>query len=333
MALQGDPAGVAWLERLAEAQPDSAVAHWNYSMALLLHGDLKRGWREYEWRWRWERFPSPIRNFTQPLWQGEELHGASILLHAEQGLGDTLQFARYAPLVAARGGRVILEVQSSLYRLLQRIPGVEVCIKAGDPLPEFDLQCPLMSLPQAFGTTLASIPPIVPYFSSEDDGASRRTAALRVGLVWAGNPKHQRDRLRSIPFALLGPLLEQPGVAFVSLQKDTVGEAAMLPHPVAEAKDFLDTARIVSELDLVITVDTSVAHLAGAMGKPVWVLIASSPDWRWGLGTEATPWYPTMRLFRQPLGECWDSTIARMTAELAALAATTEESILSPVAQ
>ena len=297
----------------------------------LLRGEFSKGWANYEYRWQTRRLRRTQRDFTEPLWRGEALHGERILLHAEQGLGDTIQFARYVSMVAARGGEVVLEAQPELCRLLAGIEGATEVIARGDPLPEFEWQCPLLSLPLAFRTELAGIPAWVPYVTADAVEVakwSRRLAKekLRVGLVWAGNPKHLRDTQRSIKLEQLEPL-GRVDAAFYSLQK---GLAAVGP-PCAlagmemsnlgpELKDFADTAAVLAALDLVVTVDTAVAHLAGALGKPVWILLAHSPDWRWLLGREDSPWYPSARLFRQPSLGDWDSVITRMAVELGRVA-------------
>jgi len=305
--------------------PASAEAHWGLSLAHLMLGEYAEGWKEYEWRWRWAQFPSARRNFSQPQWSGEPLEGRSILLHAEQGFGDTLQFVRYAPLVAAAGGRVILEVQPELFALLRDYPGVAQCVQSGEALPRFDLHCPLMSLPLAFATTAESIPAAVPIRLQVAESLQASEAdGLRVGLVWAGNKIHQWNGQRSLGLTQFAPLWRLAGaVRFVSLQK---GQAAaqriesQLPFAmedgVATAKDFADTAAVIAGLDLVITVDTAVAHLAGSMGKPVWILIPESPDWRWGLTGESTPWYPTARLFRATRSGGWPELMAQVAAEL-----------------
>jgi hypothetical protein len=324
LVLRGSREGTDWLEKLIEQDPDVAEAHWNLSTALLMLGDYVRGWQEYEWRWQWRGFTSPKRMFEQPQWKGEPLEGATILLHAEQGFGDTLQFVRYAPLVSQRGGRVVLEVQPGLKRLLQHFPGIAECLAAGDPLPEFSYHCPMMSLAAAFGTTIETVPPIPSGFL-KSAGLSQAIvdgACLKVGLVWAGNPKHQNDTLRSISLADLLPLVNVDRVSFVSLQKGPASAQTAeghwpvnLPDLLCGVVDFADTAAIVMNLDLVITVDTAMAHLVGTMGKPVWILHSHIPDWGWGLQSETTPWYPTARLFRKSAG--WNELIKHVASELA----------------
>ena len=325
LVLQGSHEGIRCLEQFVEDNPASVEAHWNLSTALLMHGDYIRGWREYEWRWQWEKFTSPRRGFEQPQWQGEQLAGKTILLHAEQGFGDTLQFVRYAPLVAQRGGRVVLEVQPALKRLLQRLPGIAECIAKDDPLPEFHYHCPLMSLPFVFGTTIETIPPFSPdslgVTTCEPSMPDANEECLRVGLVWAGNPEHQLDALRSMSLADFLPLTKVDAVRFVSLQKGPASQQTgdwpfHLPAPCSAVRDFADTAVIIASLDLVITVDTSMAHLAGAMGKPVWILNSHIPDWRWGLHSETTPWYPSARLFRRSSSGSWGDLTEHVASEL-----------------
>jgi hypothetical protein len=262
----------------------------------------------------------------QPLWLGDApLEGKTILLRAEQGLGDTIQFARYVGLVAERGARIILEVQPELVTLLQDLTGVSAVLPLGAALPRFDCHCPLPSLPLAFGTALATIPATVPYLAAPAGPASvPLPEGFRVGLTWAGNAQHLNDRNRSIPLARLAPLFDLDGIGFVALQKGLrEGEAALLgrlPKVTDAARamtDFAATASVVAELDLVITVDTSMAHLAGALGKEVWILLPVSPDFRWLLGRSDSPWYPTARLFRQSAPGDWDAVVAEVRGALA----------------
>jgi tetratricopeptide (TPR) repeat protein len=323
----GRPAeAIAAHRRAIELTPDIAEAHWNLGLVLLATGDLISGWQEYEWRWKAKGFPYRMRDFAQSQWRGEKLNGRTILLHAEQGLGDTIQFVRYATEVAAAGGKVILECQAELCRLLNDFPGVSQIVAAGQPLPAFDLHCPLMSLPFAFATRLESIPRSAPYLMADSKLQSDRARLLeddsrriKVGLAWAGRPTHQNDRIRSIELNTLAPLAGAKGVRFYSLQKGPAARQAGAPDAAIEVVDFsdqlvdfVDTAALIANLDLVITVDTAVAHLAGAMGKPVWVLLAHLPDWRWMLDREDSPWYPTMRLFRQNAPGQWNDVIARV---------------------
>ena len=261
------------------------------------------------------------------------------MLQAEQGLGDTLQFVRYASLVAARGGRVTLEVQPELHRLLSDFPGVEEVVPRGAPLPNCSWQCPLLSLPLAFGADLAMIPSRVPYLhvnTATTTWAGRLAGpGLRVGLVWAGRPAHRDDHRRSLSLAMLKSLAAT-GIAFFSLQKGPCAEQTLSPPDgmaltdlAPYLDDFSDTAAAITALDLVITVDTSVAHLAGALGKPTWILLPRVADWRWLLDREDSPWYPTARLFRQPAADAWVPVIARVAGELRRLVAG-DQSVLLP---
>ncbi|HTR85589.1 MAG TPA: tetratricopeptide repeat protein [Reyranella sp.] len=314
-------------ERAIALQPDNADAHFNAALVRLLTGDVERGWKKYEWRWK-TPMTAGAQDFDQPLWLGDQdVRGKTVFLHHEQGLGDTLQFCRYVALVAARGARVILGVQPPLAGLLADIEGVSQIVADGDPLPAFDLHCPLLSLPLACGTTLATIPASVPYLRPPASTAQKWAARLegasgpRVGLVWSGAEDHPRDRLRSIDLNALRPLLKT-GATFVSLQprvrprdEPILKQSGILGFG-RELQDFADTAGLIEQLDLVIAVDTSVVHLAGALGKPVWVLLPHVPDWRWLLGREDSPWYPTARLFRQDATRTWDGVIARVGAAL-----------------
>lgn len=309
---------------------DFAEAHYNHAHQLLRQGDLLRGFEEYEWRWRCKAFPSPRRDFRQPLWDGGELAGRTILLHAEQGLGDTIQFVRYAPLVAARGGRVVLEVQRGLVPLLEGMDGVAAVAAQGGPLPPFDVHCPLLSLPRVMKTTLDSVPAAVPYCFPHPDRVRlwsrlRSAGRLSVGLVWAGAPEHVNDRRRSLPLECFRALSGVPGLAWFSLQKGpAAGQLRDAPAGLAiedlgpHLHDFADTAAVLANLDLLISADTAPAHLAGALGRPVWTLIPYTPDWRWLMDRDDSPWYPTMRLFRQFRPDDWDHVVERVRAMLAA---------------
>jgi Flp pilus assembly protein TadD len=313
--------------------PNLSVAHINLAMTLLLNGDFKRGLQEYEWRWKYKDFPSPPRNFPQPRWDGGALENRTLLLHAEQGLGDTMQFIRYLPLMAQRGGRIIIECHTDLQRLFQKMPEKCQIVARGEPLPAFDRHCPVLSLPLVFGTTLENIPQTVPYLHAEAQDVKKFKQRMKkhwpkmkmgkVGLVWAGRPTHKNDRDRSIKLSMLAPLSLVPGVRFFSLQKGAASAQAKTPPAgmelvdwTAELKDFADNAALIANLDLVISVDTAMAHLAGAMGKPVWTLLPKIPDWRWLLEREESPWYPSMRLFRQPKRGDWESVIKRVADEL-----------------
>jgi len=319
-------------DRALAVRPQHVMAHCNAAALRLLKGDFERGWAHYEWRWLKKSVIPARRNFSQAAWiGGDPAAGKTILIHSEQGLGDTIQFCRYVPLVAARGAPVIFEVQRPLQALMERLPGPGRVIVKGDPLPAFDLHCPLVSLPLAFGTRLETIPSATGYLSAPARNTATwqsRCEALqrpRIGLVWSGNPGHERDRERSIGFHAFVPLLDalRGAATFVSLQKDVRAEDAVvlaerpdiLDYGNALA-DFSDTAALISQLDLVISVDTSIAHLAGALGKPVWVLLTYFPDWRWLLGRDDSPWYPTARLYRQDKSRTWDGVLARVNQAL-----------------
>ena len=311
---------IASFGRAIECNPELSEAHFARSLELLICGEYEEGWREYEWRWRVKALNTPPRAFPQPLWNGEAR--GTILLHAEQGFGDTLLAVRYAPLVAERCEAVVLECQPQLKRLLAGTPGVSAVYAQGEPLPRFDAHLPLMSLPRVFGTKLETIPWTGPYIRPPAP-ASIPSPAPNIGLVWAGEPRQGDDRKRSITLEMLAPLKEIDGASFYSLQKGAgAAQAATPPDGMRFADlaprigDFADTAAFIANLDLVVTVDTSVANLAGAMGAPTWVLLSSLPDWRYHLEGDATPWYPTMRLFRQPADGDWASVIARLARTL-----------------
>jgi Tetratricopeptide repeat/Glycosyltransferase family 9 (heptosyltransferase) len=313
-------------ERAIAINPDHPFAHFNMATVLLTLGNFERGWAEHEWRIK--AAGSPTDWHTKfPRWTGDDLNGRRILLHSEQGRGDTIQFVRYIPLIAQRGGRVVLGCPPELGRLLRNVSGVKQLIH-GAPLPQFDVHCPLPSLPLVFQTTLLTIPSTVPYLTVDPTLSQRWRARLaddrrlKVGLAWAGSPTHGNDRNRSIMLMTLSPLLNIPGIRFFSLQVGAAGEPARrLPASVItdftnELTDFADTAALVEHLDLIISVDTAVAHLAGALGKAVWVLLPFVPDWRWMLDRDDSPWYPTMRLFRQARLGDWSVPMQRMTREL-----------------
>jgi len=330
----GDEAGAEAFFKLAfEAEPEAASAQFNLSASLLSHGDFARGWSFYERRWELRQFIKRPRRMLQPQWAGEAIRGKRIFLYPEQGLGDTLQCARYVPLLAARGAEVILEVQPGLERLMRSVVGVAQVHLPGQYRGNYDVHCPLMSLPRAFGTDLSNIPADVPYLAADPTDVERwaerlDATGLRVGLVWSGNPAHSRDRLRSIQLQQLREVLAVPGVHFYALQKGPgLRQLPELPgflQPVvldAELKDFGDTAAAIANLDLVIAVDTAVAHLAGALGKPVWILVAKSADWRWLRDRTDSPWYPTAKLFRQQVLGDWSGVVEQLRADLEALAA------------
>ena len=320
---------MACFDRATSLSPDNLDANLGRARASLLAGRLKEGWEAYEWRWR--RPNNPPRRFPQPIWDGSPLDGRRILLYPEQGLGDTIQFVRYAPKLAELGARVVLECQPPLLRLFSGLPGVESIVSQGGALPNFDVHLPFLSLPRILGTELATIPAAVPYLPMPPAGPSVPAAPagtrLRIGISWAGNPKHQNDRFRSCPLALFLDLAAIPGVALYSLQ---VGPAAadikrlglggLIPDLGAGFGDFAETAAAVTQLDLVIAVDTAIVHLAGALAWPTWVILPQAPDWRWLEHGDRNPWYPTLRLWRQERLGDWPPVFARMAAALGGLA-------------
>ncbi len=325
------PESLAAGERALALDPERPEAHLNYAMALLVSGELGRAWPHAEYRHAW-KLGGAGREFSQPRWAGGTVPaGRRILLHGEQGLGDTLQFVRYVPLVAKLGATVHLEVQAPLRDLLAAsLPEAASVTAFGHALPEFDLHCPLPSLPLAFGTELATIPARVPYVRVPPAQVERWRgffgggARPKIGLAWAGNPTHPNDYNRSLPLAKLRDVFAGvSGARFFSLKKEVSAADAVLlqesPEVVNLAPhlgDFADTAALIEQLDLVIAVDTSVAHLTGALGRPLWVLLPFSPDWRWLLGREDSPWYPSARLFRQPRTDDWDNVVARVRTEI-----------------
>jgi len=325
-------AALAGYRQALQLQPDAAAAHFGASLCYLLLGNFDQGWREYEWRWRTGSYAALKRDFAAPLWLGEGPLGArTILLHAEQGLGDTVQFCRYASLLATLGATVLLEVQPSLKNLLAQVPGVAGIYARGETLPHFDCHCPLLSLPLALGTQLASIPAQPSYLNADPAKIAawgtrlHRPGKILVGLAWSGNPAHAGDRHRSIPLAQLAPLFSAPGsagVQFVSVQNEVrdADRAALAQFGIidlaAELHDLADTAAVLASVDRVISVDTVAVHLAGAMGRPTTLMLPYRPDFRWLLERADSPWYPTLRLIRQPQRGDWSQAIAQVAAAL-----------------
>ncbi len=327
---QGDPqAALAGFDRALELAPDDAESRRNRAMVLLLTGKLRQGWEDYEWRWRTAHFAPIRRDFPMPPWTGEELSGRRILVHAEQGFGDTLQFCRYLPLLSERGAEVVFECPAALAGLVASVaPEIRV-LTAGSPLPDADFQVPLMSLPYRFATDLATIPARTPYLLPDPDAVADwrkrlgEGGAFRVGVAWRGSSRFKRDRIRSPGLPVLEPLFGIAGVRFFSLQKDggtadlaDAGLAGTVRDIAGDWSDFSDSAAAVAGLDLVITPDTAAAHLAGALGRPVWVLLPFVAEWRWLEDRADSPWYPTARLFRQERPGDWASVVARVAAEL-----------------
>ncbi len=301
-----------------------ALAHFNAAPICLAMGDFRRGWREFEWRWRDPTFKVHARHFPQPLWLGDaDLQGKRILLYAEQGFGDTIQFCRYAPLVKARGAHVIIEAPPPLLPLLRTLEGVDEWVGFGEKLPPFDTQTPMMSLPLAFGTELHSIPAVVPYLAADPARIAKWREILgpgqgpRVGLAWSGNPTLQSDAVRSAPLAALAPMFFD-GVTYISVQRDIKprDQAAVtvlgVQNFAAHINDFADSAALLSLLDVIVSVDSAPAHLAGALGRPVWLLLHHAAEWRWLMQREDSPWYPTALLFRQKTPLDWAEVAGRV---------------------
>ena len=334
-ALDRHADAVASFDKAIELQKDYADAHFNRALSLLTLGDLAHGFEQYEWRWKRSGMRDTRRGYGKPLWLGEyPLARKTILLHAEQGLGDTIQFARYAPRLARAGATVVLEVQPELKNLLAGVEGVASCHARGDQLPAYDVHCPLGSLPLALKTEPASIPADIPYLRADQGRLAQWRARIddlpgkRITIAWAGNASHANDRNRSIDLKLLEPLLALEGTSFLSIQRELRGDDAEtlarlsnVRHLGGEFADMADTAAIAALTDLTISVDTSVVHLAGALGRPVWVMLPFAPDWRWTLSGGNCPWYPQARLFRQPALGDWPGAIAALRAELARFAA------------
>jgi tetratricopeptide (TPR) repeat protein len=318
-------------EQALALKPDYPEVHYNRGLLLLLRGEYAHGWTEYEWRWRCKDNPEK-REFRCPQWSGEPLGGRTVLLHAEQGFGDVIQFLRYVPAVAQLGENVLLAVPRPLVRIADNLPGVAAVFSHGDPVSESELHCPLLSLPLAFGTRLETIPNSVPYLAPPPDVSAawaRRfsgCAALKVGLVWSGNPANRLNTTRSIPLPMLEILWGIAGVRWFSLQVGgQAGDIALASKQTIDdlspfLTDFAETAAAICHLDLVISVETAVAHLAGALGRPVWVPLAFVPAWRWLLDREDSPWYPTMRLFRQTTPGDWAPVVGALADALAKMA-------------
>lgn len=312
---------------LASGARADPKAVWDQSYDTLVRGELVKGWQQYEARWQVPGLIKPERKFTHPRWDGRPFPDQTLLLHYEQGLGDTLMFVRYAPLVKALGGRVVLAAQAQLAEVVATCPGIDTVVPKGTPPPPFDLHCPLLSLPWLFRTDLESIPADIPYLQVPDrvpnraelDGRlAQSEGQLRIGLAWQGSTAHPRDRERSIPIADLQLLAELPPIAWFSFQREWGQDL-----PLAGMEDlgpllgnFSDTAYALQAMDLLITVDTAIAHLAGALGVPVLLLITHVPDWRWLLEREDSPWYPTMRLYRQPRAGDWYSVLRNVVDDL-----------------
>jgi Flp pilus assembly protein TadD len=324
---------IDFYQRALNVKADLPQTRWNCGIAMLTLGDFERGWPLFEWR---RRCPEAgvLLNPPLPMWNGENLQGKRILIHSEQGFGDAIQFVRYVPLIAQRGGRVVVGCDPLMYRLFAGVEGIERFAVIGEPMTNFDVHCPILSLATVSKTTLATIPAQIPYLTADGDLIAKWKSRLpadgiRVGLVWAGAPNHRRDRWRSIELKQLAELAKTSRVHWVSLQKGpAAGQAKNPPDGMTlldwtdELEDFAQTAGLLANLDLLIAVDTAAAHLAGAMGKPAWLLLPFVPDWRWLLQRQDSPWYPTTRLFRQPAIDDWQTPIRHVAEALQALAKT-----------
>jgi tetratricopeptide (TPR) repeat protein len=324
----GDPeASLETYAEALEADPDYAEGHTHRGLMLMLLGRYEEGLAEYEWRWKTAFFKGMNVSFARPHWQGEDLTGKTVLVYTEQGYGDTLQFARYLPLLKERAARVILMTEPPLLRLMESLPGIEILppevAESAEKRPDHDYVISLMSLPHRFGTTLKTIPAAVPYLAPAPGlvelwrSRLQGIEGLRVGVCWAGRPEHKFDRDRSMVLADLAPLNAIPGVTLISLQQGPRAEepGAALTR-FGTFTDFAETAAVMENLDLVLAVDTAVCHLAGALGKPVWLMLHAVAEWRWGMSGETTPWYPTMRLWRQQEPGDWQALVARIAREI-----------------
>jgi tetratricopeptide (TPR) repeat protein len=320
--------GLACYAQSLRLRPEGADAHWSRAMAWLLTGNYEDGWREYEWRRQVPAYRP--QSYPQPLWDGSSLEGKTILLHHEQGVGDTIQFIRYAALVKQTGATVLFACPPPLESLLRCCPGIDRLLHLGSVLPPFDVQAPLISLPFLLKTTLATVPAPIPYLAADPELVEHWRPELatiqgfKIGIVWQGNPSYRKDHLRSVRLEQLEPLARLPGVRLISLQKAPgneqlapVGAAWNVVDVAGRLNTWADTATIVSQLDLVVSVDTAVAHLAGALGVPVWIALPFIPDWRWLLDREDSPWYPSARLFRQTQRGDWAGVFSRIAAALA----------------
>lgn len=314
---------LAAYDKALKINPGYPEAHFERGKTLLLLGRYEEGFAEYLWRWQTANFQNRRRRSPAPEWNGQELAGKTILVQGEQGFGDTIQFARYLPLLAARGAQVIALVQEPLRRLFATLPDIAGVIGLEEVMPAHDYQTTVMSLPQLCGTTAANILAELPYLSADAGLVAKwqeKLATLpgrKIGIVWAGRPEYTMDKLRTIPVKALLPLARVEGISLVSLQQGTPAADKTLPaFDPGALDDFADTAALMANLDLVITVDTAAAHLAGALGKPVWLLLPAQAEWRWGLSGDTSPWYPTMRLFRQQKVGNWADLSKRVAKAL-----------------
>jgi len=343
--LEFDEATTCLLHALA-IEPNYAPARLELGHLLLRKGEFQPGWLEYEWRFRLDHTRDALPKINAPQWNGMQLPHGRILLIGDQGYGDTIQFARYIPWVRRRVKEVVLGCCQELLPLISQLPGIDGSYVRWEDIPGFSVYCPLSSLPFVFGTELNTIPGSTPYLKADPQKLARwsqriRAAVgdgtLKVGIAWAGRPTHPNDRARTLRWSQLLPLTRIPGVSLIALQKEIPAtDRAEFPAGLGaldlstEIDDFGDTAAVIESCDLVVTIDSSAAHLAGALGKPAWVMLPWVPDWRWLLDRDDTPWYPTLRLFRQPTRGDWSSTIARVAQELAAVRGARQEPVSSP---
>ncbi len=338
--LEGDLEGaLAYFRRATVLGPDNGDAHWNLAITLLTKGEFAEGWREYEWRRRVPEIARKMRSLNAPVWDGSPMAGKTLLLTAEQGLGDTIQFSRLLSGAKSRGFRTVLECQPVLKRLMRSLGGADVVVARGEALPSFDVWAPLMSLPHLLGLLPDDLPGQIPYLQPEPDlverwrGRVRGDGAFRIGLWWQGNPTYGADSTRSVALRALLPVFDVPGVRFFVLQKQHgLDQLEELPAQARSSMDlihqeldvgpdaFVDTAAVMEHLDLNICSDTSMVHLAGALGRPTWMLLPERADWRWEIQRSGTPWYPSVRIFRQTVQGQWDAPIQNLAAELRAFA-------------
>lgn len=321
---------IAAYRRAIALKPDFAEAHVHLAFALMLRGDYAPAWPEYEWRWRVPAFGGGKRQFPAPAWDGGRLEGRTLLLWAEQGFGDTLQFARYAGVAAKLGGKVILECQPALARLMASADGVGKSIAYGDTLPEVDLQAPLLSVPGLLGTTLKTVPANVPYVAAPPNELAKwrkrlKGPGLKVGIAWRGTAERRGNPARACPLSAFAPLYENPAIRVFSLQKQVPADDRPLPAGVADLSgdigDFADTAAIIGALDAVVSIDTAVAHLAGALGAPTKLALSTAGDWRWLTERDSSPWYPSVRIYRQAGPGDWAGVLVRIARDAARMAA------------
>lgn len=313
--------------------PDYAEAHYELGCVLLVTGRFRDGWEEYGWRWKMATHSGTSVAFRQPLWGGEAINGRRVLLYDEQGFGDSIQFVRFAGALRERGATVIYGGAEELRPLIEAMPSVDAVLRQGQSIPDHDFRIPAMSMPRVLGIEVDTIPREPPYLQAAAPRSAwwrdrlARAERIKAGLVWAGRPTHPNDRNRSVPLARLGALLDCPGVAWFGLQTGAAAkdiEARGLADVVDDLSplltDFGETAAAIAHLDLVITVDTAVAHLTGALGKPVWTMLTHAPDWRWLLERTDSPWYPSMRLYRQPRPGDWIAVVDALRRDIEALA-------------